>query len=100
MRCTRWNGLPELVLMDMAMPVMDGMEATRRIRRVPAWKHLPVVALSAHASNADRLLCIEAGADAYLSKPFDRDVLLVEIGRLLSLQWLRPAPATRGDATV
>jgi CheY-like chemotaxis protein len=87
---------PDLVLMDMAMPVMDGMEATRRIRRNPAWRRLPVIALSAHASNSDRLLCIDAGANAYLSKPFDRDALLVEIGSLLSLQWQRRSAATLG----
>jgi len=91
---------PDLVLMDMAMPVMDGMEATRRIRQNPAWRRLPVVALSAHASNSDRLMCMEAGADAYLSKPFDRDALLLEIGNLLSLDWQRQPPATRGGVSV
>ncbi len=63
------TGQFSLVLMDVQMPVMDGIEATRRIRRTEAFRHLPVVAMTAHAMTGDRELCLEAGMNAYVSKP-------------------------------
>ena len=83
------SGGVDLVFMDQAMPVMDGMEATRRIRTLPGGDKLPVIALSAHASNVDRDDALGAGADAFVSKPFARDVLLGQVGRLLKLEWVR-----------
>jgi CheY-like chemotaxis protein len=78
---------PDLVLMDVMMPVIDGNETTRRIRHMPAWSSLPVIAVTASASREDEARCIEAGADAFLPKPVDHDALLATIGALLSLRW-------------
>ena len=66
---------PDLILMDMALPVMDGWEATRRIKADPDLKHIPVVGLSSHAMQGDTEKALEAGCDDYLTKPLDEDLL-------------------------
>jgi len=69
----------DLVLMDIMMPVMDGFAATREIRTNPAWKDLPIIALTAKAGQDDQRRCLEAGANDYASKPLDVDRLLERI---------------------
>ncbi|HYL36842.1 MAG TPA: response regulator [Bryobacteraceae bacterium] len=66
----------DLVLMDVQMPVLDGLETTRIIRKDPRWKELPIVAMTAHAMTGDRDRCLEAGMSAYISKPVYPDHLL------------------------
>ena len=66
----------DLVLMDVMMPVMDGLSATREIRRNPAWKKLPIITLTAKAMPDDQKRCIDAGANDYMAKPLDVEKLL------------------------
>ena len=79
---------PDLILMDNVMPVMDGLEATRRLRQLPAMKDVPIIAISASASLADQQSSLTGGANAFLPKPIDLDILLAEIGALLQLTWV------------
>lgn len=74
---------PDLILMDMDLPVMDGWEATRRIKSNPRTKAIPVIALTAHAMVGDREGCLSAGCDEYDIKPVQMTSLLRKIGRFL-----------------
>ena len=74
---------PNLVLMDIKMPQVDGLEATRRLKANPATKHIPVIALTAHAMAEDRANALAAGADEYESKPVDLPTLLAKVSALL-----------------
>ncbi|MFA1625502.1 response regulator [Rhizobium mongolense] len=73
---------PDLVLMDMSLPVIDGWEATKRIKRNPNTAAIPVIALTAHAMAGDREKAIEAGCDDYDTKPIELPGLLDKIARL------------------
>ena len=79
---------PDLIVMDVMMPVMDGHEATRRIRQMPAWCAIPIIIVTASASHEDELKSYAAGANAFLPKPVDHDLLLEHIGKELSLRWV------------
>jgi two-component system, cell cycle response regulator DivK len=74
---------PDLILMDMSLPVLDGWEATRRIKAAPATRRIPVIGLTAHAMATDRDRCLEAGCDDYDTKPVELGRLLEKIERLL-----------------
>jgi CheY-like chemotaxis protein len=79
------HGSYDVVLMDVQMPRMDGLETTRKIRELECSRggHIPIIALTAHALDADRRQCFEAGADAYVTKPVRVEDLLAEMGRCL-----------------
>ena len=79
---------PDLVLMDSAMPVMDGLEATRRLRHMEGLQQVPIVAISAAAYEADQQRSLAAGADAFLAKPVELAALRERIGALLRLEWI------------
>ena len=76
------SGRFDIVLMDVNMPVMDGLEATRQLRAVDATKHMPIIGLTANAMTADRQNCLAAGMSEHISKPIDWDQLLALLGRL------------------
>ena len=74
---------PELILMDLDLPVVDGWEATRRLKNDPRTRDIPVIALSAHALAGAREKAIEAGCDEFDTKPVEFDRLLAKITRVL-----------------
>ncbi|MGD8497460.1 MAG: response regulator, partial [Chromatiales bacterium] len=83
----------EGVLMDVQMPVMDGLEATRAIRAQPRFAKLPIVAMTANAMAGDRERCLEAGMDDYVSKPIDPDELFAAIARRFGRPPVEPVEA-------
>ena len=87
----------DVVLMDIQMPVMDGLETTRVIRRNPRWESLPVVAMTAHAMNGDKERCFQAGMDSYVSKPIQPAHLIATIERHLTGRDTGPRRAPASD---
>lgn len=75
---------PDLILMDMSLPVIDGWEATRCIRANPVLAHVPIIGLSAHAMNGDARMALEAGCDDYLTKPLNETMLFEMLDRFLA----------------
>jgi CheY-like chemotaxis protein len=84
------ESLPRLVLMDVGLPVLDGLEATRRLKADPATAAIPVVALTAHAMDRDRDAARDAGCDAYVSKPAEPTRVLAIVRTFLDAE---PLPA-------
>jgi CheY-like chemotaxis protein len=74
---------PDLILMDLSLPVMDGWEATRRIKADEALQGIPIIALSAHAMKGDEDRARQSGCDDYLAKPLDEDLLFQKLAKLL-----------------
>lgn len=74
---------PDLILMDISLPKIDGWESTRRLKADPATAGIPVVALTAHAMVADRQKCLEAGCDEFETKPIDLKRLLAKMHALI-----------------
>ena len=95
---------PDLILMDILLPVMDGLEATRMLRQLPGLERVPVIAMSAGASSIDRERYLAAGLNELLPKPIDYDSLLERIESLLQLRWVvdaaPPAVAAPDSAMV
>jgi CheY-like chemotaxis protein len=76
---------PDLILMDVGLPGLDGLETTKALRAEPATRHLVIIALTAHAMKGDEALALNAGCDGYLSKPIDtRTVISPPPGRCLA----------------
>lgn len=70
---------PDLILMDMSLPIIDGWEATRRIKKNPSTAQIPIIALTAHALSGDREKALEAGCEDYDTKPIELDRLLAKM---------------------
>ena len=87
---------PDLILMDMSLPVLDGWEATRRLKSDERTKHIPIVALTGHALAGFAEGAREAGCDAFVTKPCLPDALVAEIRRMLS-QTRQPGGGKRGS---
>jgi CheY-like chemotaxis protein len=80
---------PSVVLMDISLPVMDGFEATRRLKAMDTTKAIPIIALTAHAMSGDREKAIQAGCDDYDVKPVELTRLLAKIENLLSTKGIK-----------
>lgn len=86
---------PDVVLMDLVMPVLDGFEASRRLRQSPVLGAVPIVALSASVFDATQQESLEMGCDAFLPKPVEFGALLDTLGQLLELEWIYEPPPER-----
>jgi PAS domain S-box-containing protein len=87
---------PDLILTDIAMPKLDGLEVARRLRQQEEFGEVPIIALSASVSDSDSEQCLAAGMNAFIPKPIDVDKLLEQIEKLLGLEWIRGV--TRAEA--
>ena len=87
---------PDLILMDMSLPVLDGWEATRRLKAAEATRTIPVIALTAHAMSGDREQALAAGCDDFDTKPVDLPRLLGKIDALLATPEASPNATSEG----
>lgn len=96
--------VPDLIITDLMMPVMDGYELCRRIRQNDVISHIPLIVVTAKTSEADKLLSLQTGVDAYIAKPFSADELslrvekLLEKHRLLRERYMQAAQADPAEA--
>ena len=74
---------PDLIIMDIQLPKMNGLEVTRKLRQMPAFSHIPIIAITAHAMKGDEEKIMEAGCDAYLPKPINTRQLPKVIAEML-----------------
>src|SRR6202051_2986037 len=75
---------PDLILMDLSLPDMDGWEAVRHLRKMPEFRTIPIIAVTAHVSPREEARAMAAGCTSHIGKPFDRKVVLREVARLLT----------------
>jgi two-component system cell cycle response regulator DivK len=87
--------VPDLILMDLSLPALDGWEATRAIKGIPELVHVPIVALTAHAMVGDRERALAAGCDGYITKPID---VMSFFDRMRAYLPDEPGPAEEGGA--
>jgi CheY-like chemotaxis protein len=85
---------PDIILMDVVMPEMDGIETTHHIRQSTRAHDLPIIAISASVSNSDEASCLDAGMNAFVPKPVAMDKLLRKISSLLKVEWINGPVAT------
>ncbi|MGF6779809.1 ATP-binding protein [Paraburkholderia sp. GAS334] len=90
---------PDLILTDIVMPEMNGLDLTRNLRQLPDFAHVPIIAMSASPSGTDKAMSVAAGVNAFFSKPVDFEAMLTQIATLLGLQWVyaSPPPSMRAD---
>lgn len=94
-----YTSSPDLILMDMSLPVMDGWEVTRRLKRDPATAAIPIIALTAHAMAEDKASALMAGCDEFETKPIDFERLIEKVTRLLDRSLAGEAGTTPPDVT-
>lgn len=82
---------PDLIIMDISLPVMDGIQATRRIRANPATASIPILAVTAHARLSDREVVLRAGCNEYLAKPVEPRRLLEHVARMIGPSAITPS---------
>ena len=91
--------MPDIILMDLALPKMDGWEATRRLKLQESTRHIPIVALTGHALAGHAEGARQAGCDAFVTKPCLPDALVAEIKRMLASRAHAAGPGKRGKAS-
>lgn len=90
---------PDLILLDLSLPVLDGWEVARRLKADPALRRIPVIALTAHAMSGDEAKARACGCDDYLSKPIDEDLLFARLAHFLGPPGAPAGPAHRRTGT-
>lgn len=82
---------PDLIIMDISLPLMDGLQATRCIRAIPAIAAIPILAVTAHARLSDREIVLQAGCNEYLAKPVEPRRLLAQVERMIGPSAITPS---------